>query len=59
MKWYEKKNHVGDTEWYTKRNKKGVRFLITQPTGTFYRLFINGWADSDHKTLEAAKLAAE
>lgn len=59
MKWYAKKNHVGDTVWYTKRNKNGVYFLITQPVGTFFRLWVNGWADSDHETLELAKAAAE
>lgn len=58
MKWYTKKNHVGDIEWYTRRNEKGVRFTITQPIGTFYRLWINGWAHSDHATLEATKAAA-
>ena len=59
MSWYSKKNHVGDTIWYTKRNESGVYFQITQPVGTFYRLLVNGWADSDHETLEQAQAAAE
>lgn len=60
MKWYERKNHVGDTEWYTHRNKKGVYFLIKQlPLSGRYRLFISGWADSDYDTLGAAQAAAE